>query len=193
MQESVKRIAAVQGGSSSAAQALFHTLAARWQPTARIAGVIGEHHGLDDRKCSAGYLHSIVNDERYPIFQDLGPGSAACHLEGSGAISATAAVQRDIAAGCDLVILSKFGKLEAAREGLAPVFTTAIEAGVPVLTSVSPAFEAAWAKFAAPLFVTLPADADAIEAWWRSVRPAPQPRPTTSRPDGVRSTVSGTP
>ena len=50
-------------------------------------------------------------------------------------------------------------------------FAAAIEAHVPVLTSVSPAFEAAWAKFAAPLFVTLPADPIKVDAWWQAVRP----------------------
>ena len=46
---------------------------------------------------------------------------------------AAAAVRRDIAAGCDLVVLSKFGKLEAGGGGLRDAFGAAIEAGVPVL------------------------------------------------------------
>jgi hypothetical protein len=68
------------------------------------------------------------------------------------------------------VVLSKFGKLEAGKAGLLEAFIAAIEAHVPVLTSVSPAFEAAWAEFAAPLFVTLPAEAVKIDAWWQAVR-----------------------
>jgi hypothetical protein len=79
-------------------------------------------------------------------------------------------VRRDIAAGCDLVLLNKFGKLEAVNSGLAEAFRAAIEADVPVLTSLSPASEAAWQTFATPLFVTLNADPGEIDAWWRSVR-----------------------
>jgi hypothetical protein len=79
-------------------------------------------------------------------------------------------VQRGIAAGCDLVLLNKFGKLEAANSGLADAFRAAIEADVPVLTSVSPAHEAAWVKFATPLFITLLADPLEIDAWWQAVR-----------------------
>jgi hypothetical protein len=135
-----------------------------------VAGVLAEHHGLADRACSAGFLRNVFTGERFPVFQDLGPGSTACHLDGSAMLSATEAVCRDIATGCDLVLLNKFGKLEAANSGLADAFRAAIEADVPVLTSLSPAWEAAWTRFAGPLFVPLRADPVAIDAWWRGVR-----------------------
>jgi hypothetical protein len=165
----VKRIAVVQGARGEAVQPLFRDLVKRWRPPARIAGVIAEDHGLPDRKCSAGYLRSIATGALYPIFQDLGPGAEACHLEGGGAVSAAGAIADDIGRGCDLVLLSKFGKLEAAGQGLAGAFAAAIEADVPVLTAVSPALEDAWAAFAGPLFVTLPPDEQEIEAWWRTI------------------------
>ncbi|MDQ0333487.1 hypothetical protein QFZ88_005869 [Mesorhizobium sp. YL-MeA3-2017] len=165
----MKRVAVVQGSPSSVVQSLFRELAERWQSDIRIAGVVEEPHGLADRKCNAGYLRSIASGTLYPIFQDLGPGAEACHLQGTGAISATEAIEQDIAAGCDLVMLSKFGKLEASREGLCGAFAAAIDAGLPVLTSVSPAFERAWEIFAAPLFHVLPADPNEIEAWRRAI------------------------
>ena len=71
------------------------------------------------------------------------------------------------------MLLNKFGKLEAAGGGLRDAFGAAMEAGVPVLTSVSSAFAAAWESFAAPLFVVVPADADRIDAWWNAVRSRP--------------------
>ena len=180
MKQDAKIVAAVQGGSSTEVQDLFRAIVARLQPGTRIAGVIEEDHGLGKRACSAGRLQSLIDGRSYPIFQDLGPESDACHLDGSGAISASQAVCNDIAAGCDLVLLSKFGKLESSGGGLAPAFTAAVEAGVPVLTAVSPSFQAAWARFAEPFSVALPADPDVIENWWRSVcagRTVPQQAP----------------
>jgi Protein of unknown function (DUF2478) len=165
------RNAVVQGAPNATIQDIFHTLADRWQTSARLAGVLAETHGLADRACSAGYLRDLRTGERFPIFQDLGAGSTECHLDGGAMLPATEAVRRSIAAGCDLVLLNKFGKLEAANSGLADAFRAAIEAEVPVLTSVSPAQDAAWGRFAAPLFVTLAADPAEIEAWWQSVRP----------------------
>jgi hypothetical protein len=165
------RIAVVQGASNATIQDMFHTLVRRWTASARLAGVLAETHGLADRSCSAGYLTSVRGGERFPIFQDLGPGSTECHLDGGGMLVATESVRRDIEAGCDLVLLNKFGKLEVANAGLADAFRAAIEADVPVLTSVSPAHMTAWSAFAAPLFVILPPEADEIDAWWQAVRP----------------------
>lgn len=168
----MKTIAVIQGAPSSEVQKLFRAWTERWHPSVRIAGVIAEDHGLPDRACSAGYLVSLTNGERFQIFQDLGPGSKGCHLAAAGALAAAEAVQRDIAAGCDLVVLSKFGNLEKNGGGLRDAFTAAIEADVPVLTSVSPAYSAAWQSFAEPLSAFLPFDGHRIDAWWQSVRRA---------------------
>ena len=169
--DATKKIAVVQG-PGPVVQDLFRTLAERWQGEARVVGAIAEDHGLPDRACSAGYLRSLADGARHPIFQDLGRGSQTCHLAGDGALVAGAAVARDIETGCDLVILSKFGKLEAGGGGLREAFAAAIEAGVPVLTSVAASQAAPWRSFAAPLFTPLDADAGEIEAWWRSVKKA---------------------
>jgi hypothetical protein len=171
----VKRAAVVQGAPSAVIQQIFHTLVDRWRPTVRIAGVVAEDHRLPDSRCRAGYLRSIVSGALYPIFQDLGSGAEACDLKEKGALAATAAVEKDIAAGCDLVLLSKFGKLEAARRGLTEAFTAALTADLPLLTSVSPAFEAAWEAFAAPLYDILPAEAEPIETWWCAVHSGATP------------------
>ena len=165
-----KKIAVVQGAPGAVVQELFRTLAARWRPSVRLAGVLAEDHGLPDRFCSAGYLRSLADGERWPIFQDLGPGADACHLTGDGAALAASAVRQDIGKGCDLVILSKFGKLEAGGGGLRDAFIAAIEAGVPVLTTVGRPQAEAWQAVAGSLSSAVPADADRIGEWWQSVR-----------------------
>ena len=170
MDGTVKTVAVVHGASGAAVQDLFRGLVDRW-PSLRIAGVIAESHGLPDRACSAGYLHRIGTADRFAIFQDQGPGSTVCHLEGSGALAAAEAVQRDIAAGCDLVLLSKFGKLEAAGKGLSVSFKAAIDSGSPLLTSVSRTVTSAWEAFVAAGFTLLSADSAEIDGWieacWR--------------------------
>ncbi len=168
MDPAVKTTAAVQGASSAVVRDIFHALVARWQSSARIAGVLEESHGQDNQVCGAGYLRSIASGVRYSMFQDLGPGSTACRIDPAGVLLAGEAVLRDIAAGCDLVLLNRFAKLEAERQGLMSAFA-AVEAGVPLLTSVSPAFQGAWERFAAPLFVMLPPEPETIDGWWRAV------------------------
>jgi hypothetical protein len=183
----VSVIAVVRGASGPEVQRLFRDLVGRWQGSARLAGLMAESHDLPDRACSAGFLRSIASGERFSIFQDLGPGSTACHLDGAGALGASAAVQRDIAAGCDLVLLSKFGKLEADRKGLFHAFKAAIDARVPLLTSLPPVFEAAWGEVTGRSFAVLPADADRVEAWWWAARKHPVPAATSMSPGSLGS------
>jgi hypothetical protein len=75
MDRAVKTIAAVQGASSAVVRDMFRALVARWQSSARIAGVLEEHHGQDNhgqdnQVCGAGYLRSIASGARYSMFQD---------------------------------------------------------------------------------------------------------------------------
>jgi hypothetical protein len=170
MHSPVKMIAVVQGAPNATVQDMFLTLVDRWGTSARVAGVVAETHGLADRACSAGFLRNIHTGERYSIFQDFGPGSTTCHLDERGVLAATEAVRRDISAGCDLVVLSKFGKLEARGAGLSNAFNAAIDADIPVLTSVSSACEQTWVKFAGSSFVVLAADPAKIDEWWHLVR-----------------------
>jgi hypothetical protein len=93
-----------------------------------------------------------------------------CHLDGIGAAAAAAGVESDITAGCDLVLLNKFGKLEAAGDGLAIAFRAAVTAGLPLLTSVSPAHDEAWRRFVDQEYAVLPADPAAIDLWRQAVQ-----------------------
>ena len=167
--DETRKIAVVQGAPGPVVQELFRTLAERWQSQARVVGAIAEDHGLVDRACSAGYLRSLADGARYPIFQDLGRGCRPALAGGrrGGSRGGRAPGHRDRLGS---VILSKFGKLEAAGGGLREAFAAAIEAGVPVLTTVAVSQATPWESFAAPLFTPVAADAGEIEAWWRSVR-----------------------
>jgi hypothetical protein len=166
-----ERIGVVQGAQGSDIQRLLGDAASGWRRSARIAGVIEDTGGPEGSLCNAGQLTSLTNGARFSIFQDQGRSSDACNVNPEGALSAGEAVRRDIEAGCDLVILSKFGKLEAEQKGgLIPAFVAAAEAGIPILTSVSPKFEAVWRQFTEDSYVRLPADRVALDEWWQAVR-----------------------
>jgi uncharacterized protein DUF2478 len=170
MEDTTKIIAVVRGASNAEIQVMFRALSDKWRSDVRLAGLVAENHGLADRHCQAGYLRNLTTGARFSIFHDLGPGVAMCHLDGIGAVAAAAAVQIDIAAGCDLVLLNKFGKLEAAGDGLASAFRAAITAGLPLLTSVSPAHDEAWRRFVDQEFAVLSADPAAIGLWRHAVQ-----------------------
>lgn len=170
-----ERVIALQGAASFVVQA---TLAAfvrsRAAEGVRVAGVIEEFSGPGGAGCVGRTLRDVVSGRRHEIGQDLGPGSLACHLDAAGVADACCDALAGIAAGCDLVVLAKFGKLEAERNGLTQAFAAAIERDLPIVTSVAPPFTRAWNAYAAPLARFVEPRAEALEAWWRSLRDDPR-------------------
>jgi hypothetical protein len=171
MSRTYKPIAAVQGASSADIQLLLTQFVGRWRQSIRIAGVIEESEAADAEVCDAGHLVKVSDGARFQLFQDLGRGSTACCLDPAGVAAACEDVVREIASGCDLVILSKFAKLEVSGSGLTAAFAAALEHEVPVITAVSPIFQESWNNFAAPYFEMLPPHAAAIDDWWQAVGP----------------------
>jgi hypothetical protein len=157
-------IAAIEGDGSTSAQTLFADAVARWRAEGvRVVGFIEEPHGLVDRTCTGGILCDVATGARYPIYRETLPEGAVWHIDPDGAQAACAALLPQIA-GCDIVVLSKFGKLEAAGAGLPGAFHAAVSAGRPVLTAVSRKHRVAWRRFA-PDAVALRASSDVLRGW----------------------------
>ncbi|NVO15183.1 MAG: DUF2478 domain-containing protein [Rhodoplanes sp.] len=158
-------IAAVGGARSSVIQPLLAEFAARRSREGmRVVGVV-EEPCPDGGDCAL-FLRDLATSLRIAISQNLGPGSTACNLDAGGLAAACGLVQTAIAAGADLVVLSKFGKVEADRHGLTEAFQAAIAADLPIVTAVAPSLAEAWTAFAGPLSVPVAAEAEALEAWW---------------------------
>jgi hypothetical protein len=164
-------IAALQGASGDVIQELLRRFVERWAISCRLAGVVERRTEAAEAARKTTRLQSVSDGETFPLFQDLGAGATGCCLDSVGPVQAGEAVSRHIADGCDLVVLNKFGKLEAeSHAGLLAAFVSAVEHNVPVLTAVSPKYEAAWSSFASPFFTFLPPEDTAIDQWWRTIR-----------------------
>ena len=160
-------IAALQGASSALIQGLLAGFAARMKAQGmRVAGIVEVAAQCDGGGCGRLAVRDLSTWETIPISQDLGPGSTACNLDPRGLATACAEVQRAIAAGADIVVLSKFGKQEAARGGLSDAFRAAFEAGLPIVTAVSPAMAPDWLAFAGECSEFVDATTDSLDAWW---------------------------
>lgn len=168
MKPAASRIAAIVAADGAVVQKLFAALAAEWRASgAHVVGLIGEANALPNRTCRAGTLRDIVSGDPYPIFLDTARSDTSCLIDVTGVEEAAAAILGQVAAS-DLVVLSKFGKVEAAHRGLATVFEAAIAADKPVLTSVSGKHRDAWRIFA-PEAISLAADESALRGWWRAL------------------------
>lgn len=162
-------IATVIGPDSQAIQSLFEAQAKEWRSAnVKVVGLIAEAHALPDRSCAAGYLRDLASEARFAMYLETPPSHTSCHLDGNGVDAACAALLGQIEAS-DVVILSKFGKLEGIGGGLRPAFEAAAVAGKPILTTVSEKHRAAWADFTGG--TTMIADnLPAIRAWWAGLK-----------------------
>ncbi|PZA10534.1 hypothetical protein DNX69_14315 [Rhodopseudomonas palustris] len=167
-------IAALRGGPGTPAADVLAAFALRRKAEGvDIVGVIappedaGHGHGGHEGCECRSELIDIATGDRYAMHQDLGSGSQACNLNSSSLALAAGAVERAVARKPALVVLSRFGGQEAVRGGLMSAFQAAIAAGVPVACVVTPKAEDVWTDFAQGLSVSLPPEAEALEAWWR--------------------------
>lgn len=173
MASTARRVAVLEGADGDSLQALLAAAVAEWRAAGTsVAGVIAEAHSLPDRTCAAGLLRDIDTDERFRIYLGTPPAGTSCHLDGEGVTAACAAVMGQIATS-DLVVLSKFGKLEAAGQGLYPAFAAALAAGRPVLTTVSDRHRDVWKAFA-PDATRIAATRAALAAWWSDATAPPR-------------------
>jgi hypothetical protein len=112
-----------------------------------------------------------------PLVGDLPACTAGCRLDARRLAGVAMRVTGAIAGGSDLVIISRFGRMEAAGGGLAGLITCAVNAGIPVLIAVPEHRFAALVKFADGMNVRLACRRDALDRWWRSVGGAQALRP----------------
>lgn len=169
MSPSVKRIAALQGAPSPAIQSTLSAFARRLREQGfRIAGVVEVSQCEDEGRCKSFSVQDLASGETFPISQKLGAGSEACNLDPGGLALACCLIEDAIERGVDLVVLSKFGKLEAARSGLCDAFRAAMLADIPVITAVSPPVSQDWDRFAGDLSEFVDAHVDALTRWWEA-------------------------
>ena len=162
-------VARIRVQSSTAGQGLLMAAVESWRSQgARLVGLIEETHGLPGRTCNAGSLRDFVTGVSYSIYLDEPQPGKTCHIDASGAGRACAAVLHQMDK-CDLVVLSKFGKLEASGDGLFRAFVAAVDTGTPILTTVSSKHLQAWNAFM-PTAAALPAKLEALQDWWTAVR-----------------------
>jgi len=162
-------IAVIANREGQDSQALISRAAADWRGAGvRVVGVLAENNDAEG-SCSAGFLRDIASGRKYSIHLDALPTGEMCHLDATGLTDACAVLLGQIDSA-DVVIISKFGKLEEMQQGLRAAFSAAVAAGKPLLTTVSRKHVQAWTAFA-PTATWLEPHDHSIEQWWQAALP----------------------
>ncbi|BAE51752.1 hypothetical protein amb2948 [Paramagnetospirillum magneticum AMB-1] len=136
----------------------------------RVLGLI-QRRAAEGRPCAGDViLYDLGGDESFLISQRLGEGASCCSVDPAGVAEASAVLRHALAAPLDLLVVNKFGKLEAEGSGFLAEIMAAAARGVPVLTSVHHRHADRWADFTGEFGTAIAPDLRAIALWWRRTR-----------------------
>src|SRR5262249_28640019 len=135
-------------------------------------GMIGRH------PCDL-LLEDLASGELTAIAEHRGKEARGCRLDVGILTEVAEAVAASLHADAPrLLVVNKFGKIEADGGGLRGAIADAVDLGIPVLVGVPARNLDRWRAFAGPLSVELPAEPAAIVEWLEtqglSVRSRPQ-------------------
>lgn len=192
------RIVAVRSPANAAIQEFFTDLAVMWRTAGlNVVGVLDQvvPHFMSGQRVER-VLFNIATGARYPIAQDAKITAKALNVidfnangrnlnelwrnpawrrnDSPGFVAACHGVESALQGArdekpCHLVILPRFGKAEMEGGGLRNAFLAAFDAGVPVVTSVSPCAEDAWLRFTNGAGVFVDLNQEEIETWRMAV------------------------
>lgn len=160
-------LAAIRIDRDSGIDALLEDVARYWTGQGlRVRGVI-QTRGVEDPECHCADMDlvSLTDGRVFRISQPLGHASRGCRLDPGALAEVSAVLAADLAEGCDLLILNRFGKGESDGRGFRDLIFAALEQGIAVLTCVRDAYAADWSAFGGGMTCDLPADRKAVIAW----------------------------
>jgi Protein of unknown function (DUF2478) len=159
-------LAAVTYPNEAYPQAAFRRIVEHCRSRAlALAGVL-QHPACEDpaHRCDV-VLEDLASGARTELFERRGSGATGCRLDVAVLTDVTARIERTLQHDPDLLVLNKFGKVEAEGGGLVDPIAVAVDRGIPVIIGVPARNLAAWRAFAGDLAVELAGDFGAIADW----------------------------
>jgi len=146
---------------------LMFSQLAEWLMTRgmRVTGLVqADTTGLDRHPCDMD-LRVLPDGGVIRISQSLGAGSRGCRLDAGALECAAVEVSRTLSGGVDLLIVNKFGKLEAQGRGFANVIADALGEEIRVIVGVNDLNLEAFLDFTAGLATPLAPCREPLLAW----------------------------
>jgi nucleoside-triphosphatase THEP1 len=131
----------------------------------RVAGVI-QHPVCSD---TAGHcdvvLEELTTGLRTDLFEDRGSGARGCRLDVAALAEVNGQVARSLDSDPEILILNKFGKVEAEGRGLLDLVAMAADRSIPVVIGVPIRNLEAWRNFAGGMSVEFTSDPSEVADW----------------------------
>jgi hypothetical protein len=146
-------------------QPLADFIEAKRSRAVRIGGLVQED-GDALRAPRDVAVRDIATGESLPIMQELGADATGCSVDPSAIAAAAQMLARAIAARPQLLVVNRFGRLEAEGRGMRVEIAQALIDEIPLIVCVPRRYLDAWNAFADGLDAQIPPLRAAIEAWW---------------------------
>ncbi|MCF8476817.1 MAG: DUF2478 domain-containing protein [Pseudolabrys sp.] len=118
----------------------------------------------DPTKCDMA-AEELFSGTVLQLSEYRGSGSRGCRLDHSALVEAAVLLNSALDEMPNILVLNKFGKIEAEGSGLRDVLAKAVELNVPIIVGVPFRNIDQWRAFAGDLAEECPADSSHIERW----------------------------
>lgn len=132
----------------------------------RVGGLVQEPCG------ESVFVTHLDSGKTFDLMQRLGACAEGCRLDTSALAEAAGLLAQSLAAAPDLLLVTRFGKVEMEGGGFLAEIGEAASLGLPTLIGVAARREQGWRAFAGDFAETLPCSLDAALEWWDALAPA---------------------
>jgi nucleoside-triphosphatase THEP1 len=129
----------------------------------RLAGVVQYRSRYPSHSCDM-VLENLATGRQTSIFADRGRGAKGCQLDEYAMLQTVSEIELALKDGPGLLVLNKFGKVEAEGMGMRDLIAQAMCMGIPVIVGVPARNLHAWREFAREFSIELHSSAD-VESW----------------------------
>lgn len=130
-----------------------------------LSGVL-QHPAFDgaDKRCDV-LLEDLASGHRTLLFEDRGAGARGCRLDVAALVEASMKIESSLDNDPALLVLNKFGKVEAEGGGMCGLMGKALERGIPTIIGVPARNLDTWRNFSGEFSIELSEDINQIGDW----------------------------
>jgi nucleoside-triphosphatase THEP1 len=129
----------------------------------RLAGVVQHRSREAGHRCDM-LLEDLATGRQASIFSGRGRGARGCQMDDDALLQVVSRIERGLQENPELLILNKFGKVEAEGAGMRDLIVQAVSMGIPVIVGVPARNLHAWKEFAGEMSTELHDSRD-IDGW----------------------------
>lgn len=130
-----------------------------------VAGIVQNNQFIRDRAKCDMEVEELASGIVLKISEDRGREARGCRLDRGALSEAAALLSASIENGPELVILNKFGKLEAEGRGLRDTLADAVQLGMPIIVGVPYRNLEQWRVFSGGLAEECPPGCSRLYGW----------------------------